>query len=163
MPELPDYPDPSDHPAHRPNQTQITFGYPDSLVQGYQYWTVHLRPKQATLAALVLVCRESAHAFSDISTDAASELPSIVRDTEEVLFQLFGYDKINWLMLMMVDPHVHFHILPRYKNKQTFSRLTFTDPGWPGQPDLGHTNSCPDDVRLDLMTHLRAHWPRKGL
>lgn len=157
MPEL------SDHPTHRPNHTQVAFGYPDSLIHSYKYWTVHLRPKQATLAALVLVCSEDVHAFSDISVEAASELSQIVRDTEGVLSQLFAYDKINWLMLMMVDPHVHFHIIPRYVDVRTFSHVEFSDPGWPGQPDLGYTNPCPDSVRADLIAHISDHWPRKGL
>jgi diadenosine tetraphosphate (Ap4A) HIT family hydrolase len=39
-------------------------------------------------------------------------------------------------MLMMVDPHVHFHVLPRYSGSKSFNGLSLGDAGWPGQPDL---------------------------
>ena len=42
----------------------------------------------------------------------------------------------NYLMLMMVDPYVHFHVLPRYREPQEFRAVTFADKGWPGTPDL---------------------------
>lgn len=47
-----------------------------------------------------------------------------------------NYDKLDTLMLMMVDPHVHFHIIPRYRGTRSFAVLTLTDHGWPGPPDL---------------------------
>jgi diadenosine tetraphosphate (Ap4A) HIT family hydrolase len=37
---------------------------------------------------------------------------------------------------MMVDPHVHFHVLPRYEGSREQAGLAVTDAGWPGQPDL---------------------------
>src|SRR3546814_9403513 len=45
-------------------------------------------------------------------------------------------DLINYLMLMMVDPHVHFHVLPRYDGERSGAGLTVADAGWPAQPDL---------------------------
>ena len=39
-------------------------------------------------------------------------------------------------MLMMVDPHVHFHIIPRYAGERSSTAATFADTGWPGPPDL---------------------------
>ena len=39
-------------------------------------------------------------------------------------------------MLMMVDPHVHFHVLPRYAQTRVFDGVQFPDTGWPGPPDL---------------------------
>ena len=39
-------------------------------------------------------------------------------------------------MLMMVDPHVHFHVIPRYNGTLEWNGFTFPDSGWPGPPDL---------------------------
>ena len=33
----------------------------------------------------------------------------------------------NYLMLMMVDPHVHFHVIPRYAAPQRFEDVDFPD------------------------------------
>ena len=45
-------------------------------------------------------------------------------------------ERINYLMLMMVDPHVHFHVIPRYSGSREWGGLEFADQGWPGPPDL---------------------------
>ena len=42
------------------NATMTKFGYPDSVVRDYPLWSVQLRPAQATLGALVFVCKEPA-------------------------------------------------------------------------------------------------------
>ncbi len=84
-----------------------------------------------------------------------SELKQITTVVESSLKDLFKYDKINYLMLMMVDPDVHFHILPRYSATRVFGQAEFTDPGWPGPPDLGKTNQVDDYVdRSSCGKHL---------
>src|SRR3546814_19148561 len=50
---------------------------------------------------------------------------------------VFSSDLINYLMLMMVDRDVHFHVLPRYAETQSFSGVAYPDGGWPAAPDLG--------------------------
>ena len=39
-------------------------------------------------------------------------------------------------MLMMVDPNVHFHVIPRYPGERQWEGVDFPDAGWPGPPDL---------------------------
>ena len=56
------------------NQTMKTFGYPESCVREYDHWAVLLRPKQVTLGALILVCKDEARAFGDITPAAFGEL-----------------------------------------------------------------------------------------
>ncbi len=140
------------------NQTMRTFGYPDSAVAEYESWAVLLRPQQATLGALVLVCREEATAFAEISAGAFDEFGAVVRDVEAALRRAFSYDKINYLMLMMVDPNVHFHVLPRYAGPRDFAGMRFTDPGWPRLPDLGAAPTVSESCRTALMTILRDAW-----
>lgn len=135
------------------------FGYPATLIREYKHWSVLLRPKQATLGALVLTCNEDATAFSDISPAAATEMPAAVKDIETTLKARFAYSKINYLMLMMVDPQVHFHVLPRYETPQTFEDINFTDPGFPGPPDLSHANEAPPETFEKLLEDLRRLWP----
>ena len=119
------------------NATMTTFGYPESCLLEYTHWAVLLRPKQVTLGSLVLVCKEEARAFGDITAAAFDELSTAVADIERTLKNAFDYDKINYLMLMMVDPHVHFHVIPRYAAPATFDDVLFPDAGWPGPPALG--------------------------
>ena len=142
------------------NATMAKFGHPETLVAAYDSWVVLLRPQQATLGALVLVCREAATAFSQISPAAFGELGTAVRDIEAALTPAFAYDKINYLMLMMVDPNVHFHVIPRYAEERQFEGQRFVDPGWPRLPDLARSPELEPAMLGRIRDHVKQHWVR---
>ena len=142
------------------NATLVKFGYPASLVCDYRYWCVLLRPAQVTLGALVLGAKGEAHAFSELSEEAFGELPLAISDIEKGLKAFRAYDRINYLMLMMVDPHVHFHVLPRYATSQKFDGVDFPDPGWPAAPDLKPAPKLKDETLSHIRDALQAVWPR---
>lgn len=141
------------------NQTMTKFGYPDTLIGDYGHWCVLLRPAQATLGALVMICKDEAGAFSDISPAAFAEMATVTADIESTLSSFRPYGKINYLMLMMVDPDVHFHVLPRYAETQDFHGTGFPDPGWPAVPDLSQAVTPEGDLRDALLSELRNLWP----
>ncbi|MBL8834803.1 MAG: HIT family protein [Alphaproteobacteria bacterium] len=140
------------------NDTLKAFDYPASLVREYQHWVVLLRPKQITLGALVLACKENVEAFPAISPDAFIELKEAVIDIERALKRRFAYDKINYLMLMMVDRQVHFHVVPRYAGARDFAGVSATDPGWPKQPDMAAAVPLSEAQLRALRDELRAVW-----
>jgi len=135
------------------------FGYPQSLVRDYARWVVLLRPQQATLGALVLVCKDPVTAFGDISAAAFAELQAVTGDIEAGLSAFRPYQKINYLMLMMVDPDVHFHVLPRYAQTQAFEGTEFPDKGWPAVPDLASGVQPDADTLAALAAAVKAAWP----
>lgn len=140
--------------------TLAKFGYPGTLVCDYRHWCVLLRPAQATLGSLVLAAKSEERAFSDLDNEAFAEFPLVVRETERGIKAFRVYDRINYLMLMMVDPHVHFHVLPRYATPPEFGGLSFADPGWPGPPDLKSATDVPDDIRARLLHAVQQSWPK---
>ena len=131
------------------------FGSPRSVVKEYGYWLVLLRPAQVTLGALILVEKSGAMRFSDLKPEAFAEYGRVVKEVEGVLSALFEYDRINHLMMMMVDPEVHFHVLPRYCTPRVFEGVVFRDEGWPGFPDLSPHSVLPVDVSTRLIAQLR--------
>jgi diadenosine tetraphosphate (Ap4A) HIT family hydrolase len=141
------------------NATMEKFGAPATLIRDYGHWAVLLRPGQVTLGSLVLICKEPATAFSMISGAAFAELQLITGHIEGMLRRKFNYDKINYLMLMMVDPDVHFHVIPRYETAREFSGQAFIDRGWPGPPDLININITDAALNHQIMTALQADWP----
>ena len=141
------------------NRTMLKFGYPESLIADYRHWCILLRPQQVTFGALVLVCKDEAHALPGIPRDAFTELAEVTADIETALSALRPYDKINYLMLMMVDRDVHFHVLPRYALAQEFDGVTYCDRGWPGPPELGEAITLDAFKRARLLTALAALWP----
>lgn len=118
------------------NATIERFGYPATLIRDYGHWVLLVRPAQVTAASLILAAKGETTSYGALPADAFIEQGQIVAETERKLRQLVNMDKINYLMLMMVDPHVHFHILPRYQGVRSFAGLVLTDHGWPGPPDL---------------------------
>ena len=148
--------------AGRANPTMLKFGYPANVIREYDRWVVLLRPHQATLGALVLACKDAAEAFSDISPQAFGELQQVVGDIEAGLSAFRPYQKINYLMLMMVDKDVHFHVLPRYDAAQDFEGTAYADAGWPALPDLAGGVQPDAAGQAALVAAVTACWPGAG-
>lgn len=141
-----------------PNQTAIRFGYPETLVREYDHWLVLLREPQATLGSLILCAKSEATEFSALPMQAFVEMGVVVREIEAALKAAFAYDKINYLMLMMVDPNVHFHVIPRYSQARSACGLTIPDPGWPLVPQLGVAQVITPAERDALRAYISGYW-----
>src|SRR5688572_18669648 len=135
------------------------FGYPDSLIREYEHWVVLLRPAQVTVGSLVLAAKGEATAFGQLPPGAHAELATVTKEIEATLLAEIGYEKINYLMLMMVDPHVHFHVLPRYSAARRFEGVDFEDRGWPGPPDLKAAPPITAALFSRLLHTVKSHWP----
>jgi diadenosine tetraphosphate (Ap4A) HIT family hydrolase len=140
------------------NATARKFGYPETLIAEVGPWQILLRPKQPTLGALVLVCGENVTAFGDLSETAFSTLRDAVRGIEALLKDFVGYERINYLMLMMVDPDVHYHVIPRCSAPREFAGVRYADRGWPGPPALDAAIEPDAGVRAQLVAELRRRW-----
>ena len=140
------------------NETMCKFGYPDSLVREFDHWVVLLRPGQVTLGSLVLAAKSDSHAFGSLPPAAYAELATATAEIEATLEAEIGYDQINYLMLMMVDPHVHFHVFPRYKKSRNFLQFSFEDRGWPGPPDLAAAVQLPETAFGQLRRRMMQNW-----
>lgn len=145
-------------PQPMTNVTARKFGYPDNLVAETAKWLVLVRPQQPTLGSLVLVCKEPAEAFSHLSPEAFADLQVAVRGIEAMLSRFVQYERINYLMLMMVDKDVHFHVLPRYEKPREHAGQAFADAGWPGPPQLGQNVELTGEAAAGLAKTLAALW-----
>ena len=140
------------------NATILRFGYPETLLKEYRHWVVLLRPEQPTLGSLILASTSDATAFSALPPEAFAELGTVVSDLEASMKAAVDYEKINYLMLMMVDPHVHWHVLPRYEGERSAEGVTVPDKGWPKQPQLAEAVKLEPDEIVALREWLGARW-----
>lgn len=141
-----------------PNATFAKFGWPRTRIAETEHWGVMLRPDQPTLGALVLACKQPVAAFGDVDAAGHADLGRAVKAVERMLKATVDYEKLNYLMLMMVDPDVHFHVIPRHGAPKTFGALEFADAGWPGPPALGAFVTPDGAAAAALIAHLRAAW-----
>ena len=141
------------------NATMKKFGCPESLVRDYADWVVLLRNDQVTLGSLVVAERSDATSLSAVAPHALAELAAIAGDIETAFARTFRPDKFNYLMLMMVDPNVHVHVLPRYGGARECAGIRFEDRAWPKAPSLGDVTPTTPAQRNAILGLLRDAWP----
>lgn len=141
------------------NITIEKFGHPQTLIAEYRHWVVLLRPQAVTLGSLVLAAKSDSTAYGALPAAAFEEQARVVADIRSALSQAVGYEKINYLMLMMVDPNVHFHVIPRYAEPRLRDGVSYADSGWPKLPDLasGHILSAGEIAAQ--VGWLKSVWP----
>lgn len=144
------------------NETVLKFKYPETLIREYDHWVVLIRPVQVTIGSLVLASTGDAVRFSDLSTGAFSELQQVSGDLESALAAAFRYDKLNYLMLMMVDRHVHFHVIPRYSEPVALGDRSYPDESWPGPPDVTRALDLPADTFAAVQEKITSLLPGQG-
>ena len=138
------------------NATIEKFGWPATLIAEFDHWLVLLRPAQPTLGSLVLAAKSDATAFAGLPGEAHAELKRVTGAIEAALARFTGYARLNYLMLMMVDPHVHFHVIPRYEGAREWGGVSFPDAGWPALPQLGEAVKLEPAQREALVAELKA-------
>jgi diadenosine tetraphosphate (Ap4A) HIT family hydrolase len=138
------------------NATMEKFGWPGTLICEFEHWVVLARPAQPTLGSLVLAAKSEATAFGELPREAHAELKQATSAIEAALREAVGYARLNYLMLMMVDPHVHFHVIPRYEGAREWNGREFVDVGWPRVPDLGLAVALEGDELAALVAWLKG-------
>tara|TARA_B100001564_G_scaffold202994_1_gene170755 strand:+ start:3545 stop:3970 length:426 start_codon:yes stop_codon:yes gene_type:complete len=133
------------------NSTIIKFGYSENLIKEYDYWVVLYRPQQVTIGSLVLICKENKFNLGDLSNSSFAEFKRVIQDIEIFLQKKLGANKINYIALMMVDPHVHFHIIPRYSSKITINKKNYYDIYWPKPPNILDKIDIDESEKLCLI------------
>jgi diadenosine tetraphosphate (Ap4A) HIT family hydrolase len=140
------------------NPTVERFGYPTTLVHELEHWVILLRPAQVTLGSLVLAAKSDVTAYADLPREVFAEQADAVAAVERALTRFTRYERINYLMLMMVDPNVHFHVIPRYSEARTWNGIDFADSGWPGPPRLDSAVKLNPDRLSALVTEIRSNF-----
>jgi diadenosine tetraphosphate (Ap4A) HIT family hydrolase len=126
------------------------FRLDDLTVHESDEWTLSVRPGQPVLGALVLSSRHLALDLSQVPPGAGAPMLELMARAEVACREHFGAVRLNVLCLMMQDPLVHFHLLPRYGAAVEFAGTMWSDSGWPGPPNLGDTNVVSDEQLVAL-------------
>lgn len=133
------------------------FRLDELLILRNSSWSWSVRPWQPTLGSGVLSLNRFAPRLSDATPDEMRDLAEMISAIEGRVRTVFNYHIMNYFMLMMVDHHVHFHVIPRYASPRTFGGLTWVDNGWPGgavMSDSQHEGN--DAVLCEMQAALKA-------
>ena len=99
-------------------------------------WTLSVRPGQLTLGAMVLASNSGALGMASLSDSELQDMGRGLALAEKLAIKAFGAQRINYLCLMMQDPIVHFHILPRYSKPVERFGINWRDKDWPEPPHI---------------------------
>ncbi|MEQ9425394.1 MAG: HIT family protein [Cyclobacteriaceae bacterium] len=137
------------------SETLKKFGHPNSLIKEYEHWYLLLRPDQVTLGSMVIISKSDSTSFSDLSSEAYADLKYVTTDIEVKLRKYLDFEKINYKMLMMVDPEVHFHVFPRYSKVIKFMDRGLSDPQYPGLADITKPKEFDEEEIEELLKNLK--------
>lgn len=102
------------------------------MIKEFEHWVVLFREKQVTIGSLVIMSKNmDATSLGSLSSEAWREFGVVTSFSEKLLTNTFGAEKFNYLALMMYDPEVHFHLIPRYSKPVEFNGHSFVDADWP--------------------------------
>jgi diadenosine tetraphosphate (Ap4A) HIT family hydrolase len=118
-------------------------------------WVLSVRPGQLVLGSMVLSLRSGKCDLAALDATEAQGLVAGLGMAETLVRSVYGAVRINALCLMMQDPIVHFHLLPRYDAVIRRHGLDWTDADWPGPPMIRPLSSEPDILKA-IRDELRA-------
>ena len=131
------------------------FKMDELLIVQTDHWRWSLRPLQCTLGAGVLSLKRPAETMSELTEQEGADLIIITKMIESTLKKSFNMEKMNYIMLMMVDLHVHYHVVPRYSKDMTFAETVFKDMGWPKPPVLD-AEALDMEILVEIKNHLKS-------
>lgn len=60
------------------------------------------------------------------------------------LREVFHYQRVHYILYMLEDFQVHYHVLPRYDSEPMFEGQAFVDEAWPGYTK----NTNPGEIHI---------------
>lgn len=112
------------------------FDYPHFLIKEYTYWAVVLRRDHVTPGSMIIFTKTSALHLGELGSKEWAEFSKVSKDCEGLVRKTFQAEKFNYLALMMGDPNVHFHFIPRYSKPIKVNGKEFIDRDWPLMTEL---------------------------
>lgn len=136
---------------------QLTGGYGE-LIEETPYWMIFLAPSQRYLGACVVALKRKIKDLNEVEDSEWMNFIDILRKLEYSAKLAFKPTLFNWSCFKNMafrdedpDPEIHWHFLPRYKDKVEFGGVTFEDP------DFGYVPSTIEHrVSEGMMIKIRS-------
>lgn len=119
------------------------------------FWTLVLNENQATLGRVFFALNRHETDIARLTDPEVLSLWAFVRETKAALTALFAPDHFNFMFLMNLTPHVHFHIFPRYAASRELAGLSFTDSRYGDHYDPAESRALDAGAEAELIADLR--------
>jgi len=101
---------------------------PRWLIGESTYWNVVLNADQALLGRCYLLLKRPETDALALTPEEQSDMFTLATRVRKAMQSLWDPDHFNYAFLMNQTPQVHFHLIPRYKQRREFASGTFVDP-----------------------------------
>ena len=99
-------------------------------------WIVSLRPEQKTPFSMIISIKSNIFQMRDLNSFQILQLQETYKFIEDISYDNFKANKVNFLCLMMVDSIVHFHVFPRFESIFIYKNIQLIDEYFPKPVDL---------------------------
>ena len=110
-------------------------------------------PDQSYLGRTIVELKTHKGSLTELSDEEWTDFGVLVKKYENAIKKSFNADLFNWGCLMNhayrkepSNPHVHWHVRPRYKSKVEFEGQEFTDPDFGNHYDRDRNWPAADDL-----------------
>lgn len=164
-------------PRDRPNQVCVSCTPQQNearLIFFTERWKALLHPNQSGLGSALLVCRRHVSKVGALTQAEIVEFHKVFSQLERALESTFGASLVNlscernWayreqnpdppFLDGQPNPHVHWHVVPRYKQIVRFMGIEWEDPTF-GQPFVWRKKGIPPEVTLAIIRAIRRKLP----
>jgi ATP adenylyltransferase len=128
------------------------------------YWNAGLGNNQAYLGRAYVTLRSHKGSLNSLSEEEWHEFEEIVRKLEKAYKAVYGAEPLNWGCYMNLafreepfNPHVHWHVFPRYKKAPVLGNMTFDDPLYGSFYDNDAEKLLDDGVVEQIAAKLRHY------
>jgi diadenosine tetraphosphate (Ap4A) HIT family hydrolase len=136
------------------------------LITETRYWVILLAPDQRNLGTCVVALKRDEQTLSGLTEEEGKDFIRIVQVLEPALRKAFKTTMFNWGSLLNSaylqdppNPHVHWHLIPRYRCPVEFYGHTFEDPcfGMSTMNARGEPPQVPMDVRKKILQKIKEN------
>lgn len=144
----------------------------DGIIAFTDHFKAIIHPNQSSLGAVLVATRRHVARIADFSPEEAAEFVPLLAVLEPAMERAFGAPLVNldyqrnWAFRKenpdppwrdgKPNPHVHFHIVPRYPDPVEFHGLRWEDPNF-GEPFVWGKVAVPAESGLAIIHRIQSH------
>jgi len=128
------------------------------------YWNILLSEDQHNLGRCIVSAKRHAPSLSEITSEELLDFHQVVKTLESSIKKAFGAEMFNWGCLMNdaykntpPNPHVHWHLRPRYNYPVKFSGITFNDTEFAHHYTRTEHLTVSSKVRKEIISEIKKY------
>ena len=134
----------------------------DELIFETKFWKVIIASDQEYLGRCYVILKRHCGDLDELENSEWSDFTEVVKKLENALRKSFNATMFNWSCLMNnayqnipPNPHVHWHLRPRYDHKVEIEGLIFKDIEFGHHYDRIKKREISEDIKNKIVKKIR--------